>query len=418
MATIAELMVRIDANSRGLDSALKKSESRVKRFANKVKKTIGVAFKVGIAAAVTSIAALTAGLIRAGAAVDQLAKTSTKLGIATEELQKMQLQAKLSGVSVETLNMSLQRMIRRVSEAARGTGEAVKALEELGLNAKELNRLSPDRQFQRIAEAMSKVANQSDKVRLAMKLFDSEGVALVNTLGSDLAGVAKKFEELGLGISKTQAKTIEAMNDSRVLLGAIFDDIAAKVLSELAPSFQLLTDGVIAWVKEMGGAGAVAKRVAEVIKDSFLAAKAVIDFFTPAFQGIKMAVQLLAPVVQMVFQGWAILIENLQGLVSKLIESLVRVADKLKSIRQAATTSVLDLLPNLQFDPNAPGNPNAPGAVAARASRARNQQNITVQIIADKEGLVTAVVTDEKFRQNINAVADKVMKDTARATRR
>lgn len=419
MATIAELTVQIDANNRGLNTALKKSESRVQKFARKARKAIGNAFKVGIAAAAVSVAALGAALAKASDRIDKLAKTSAKLGVAAEELQKLQLQANLSGVSTETLNMALQRMVRRVAEAAMGTGEAVKALQELGINAKELNKLSPDKQFQMLAKAMSGVANQSDKVRLAMKLFDSEGVALVNTLGSDLEGVSKKFDALGLGITKSQAAAVEAMNDSRTILGALFDDITNKVLVELAPSFQAITDGIIEWVKEMGGAGVVAKKVADIVKTSFTAVKSIIEFFGPAFGVLKLSLKGLGMIADFVFKNWAGWLKTLRGLITDLIEKVVELAQKLNSIRKKATTAALDALPGLQHDPNAPDNQNAPAAMAARANRARQQQqNVTVQIIADKEGLVNAVITDEEYRRSIDAIAAKVMKDTARATRR
>ena len=79
-------------------------------------------------------------------AVDELGKVSDKLGISTERLAGLQHAAELTGNSTRNLNLGLQRMVRRVAEAAEGTGEAQNALAELGLDAKELAQLSPDHQ--------------------------------------------------------------------------------------------------------------------------------------------------------------------------------------------------------------------------------------------------------------------------------
>ena len=57
-------------------------------------------------------------------AVDALAKTSQKLGITTEALAGLRHAAELTGVKTQTLDMAIQRMTRRVAEAAAGTGEA------------------------------------------------------------------------------------------------------------------------------------------------------------------------------------------------------------------------------------------------------------------------------------------------------
>ena len=168
----------------------------------------------GFAIAGVAAAGLTVGIVAIVNAnaqyIDSLAKTADKLGLTTEALQLLRYQGEQSGVSINTMDMALQRMTRRVAEAAQGTGEAKGAIKELGLSAAELAAMSPDQQFKAIAEAMKGVAAQGDKVRLAMKLFDSEGVALVNTLVSDLTKVEARFDSLGVSITRQQAAIVES----------------------------------------------------------------------------------------------------------------------------------------------------------------------------------------------------------------
>ncbi|MEZ0147951.1 MAG: hypothetical protein AB9Q19_01325 [Candidatus Reddybacter sp.] len=220
----------ITGDAKGGVSAVKLTEDQIKdlnatqkRAATQNKKTatsfVGVTKRVtayGAAAAVTAVAGVGALVNRQLDVIDATAKVSDKLGITTESLAAMHLQGERTGVGVNTMNMALQRMVRRLSEAAQGTGEAQGALKELNLDAVELAKLSPDKQFAAIAEKMKDVENQGDKVRLSFKLFDSEGVALINTLnsGAEAAKSAQDFvAKYGVAISRLDAAKIESVND-------------------------------------------------------------------------------------------------------------------------------------------------------------------------------------------------------------
>ncbi|MEM9263561.1 MAG: hypothetical protein AAGA22_08280, partial [Pseudomonadota bacterium] len=122
---------------------------------------------------------------------------------------------------------------------------------ELGLDASRLSQLSADRQFIRISDALNKVRGQSDKVRLAFKLFDSEGVALLNTtrLGSKgFSEMSEKFARFSGTISGPGAKAVEGMNDAistmRSAVGATFDQITVK----LAPSITRIAERTTEWL--------------------------------------------------------------------------------------------------------------------------------------------------------------------------
>lgn len=207
--------------------------------------------------------------------IDALGKVASKIGISTDALGGLRYAAEQTGVASNTLDMALQRMVRRVSEAAIGTGEAVKALKELNIDAKVLSTLAPDQQFRAIADAMQGVTNQSDRVRLAMRLFDSEGVSLVNTLkgGSEqLKAFQDRAEKLGMTLTDDLVDGVERANDSistfRGFLGGMF----RRTVAELAPAIEALTENMMAFVEmkveQGGGAGNVAKQMATSIVQS------------------------------------------------------------------------------------------------------------------------------------------------------
>jgi hypothetical protein len=177
--------------------------------------------------------------------VDSLGKTADKLGVTTEALGALRFAGQQTGVEIRTMDMAIQRMVRRVSEAAQGTGEAKNAIKELGLSAEALNRMAPDRQFATLADAMASVTNQGDRIRLAMRLFDSEGVALVNTLALGSSGLDKMksdFFDLGGAIDREGVAKVEAFNDTWNKVKTGLGNAAKQLLVTLAPALKVIAD--------------------------------------------------------------------------------------------------------------------------------------------------------------------------------
>ena len=174
-------------------------------------------------------------------ATDSLAKTASKIGTTTEALSALRYAADITGVATTTMDMALQRFTRRTAEAAKGTGEAKGAIRELGINAQQLNNMPLDQRMLVLADAFSNVENESDRLRLAFKLFDSEGAALVNTLGlgrdglKDLLGEAKT---LGLVMSSDAAEGVEDANDAITRLKGLFKGIRDQIVAKLAPAIE------------------------------------------------------------------------------------------------------------------------------------------------------------------------------------
>lgn len=201
--------------------------------------------------------------------IDTLGKTASKLGITTQALQKLRFASELAGVETRTVDMAVQRFTRRLSEAANGTGEAKDALKELGLNAKELTKQPLEKQMLELASAFESVENSGDKVRLAFKLFDSEGVAFINTLQGGKEALQEMFNEvddLGVVLSSSAVKGVEEANDSFTRLMSLFKGVRDSVVGALAPAFQKLTDiirdRIVQALDEAGGIREFAQRLA------------------------------------------------------------------------------------------------------------------------------------------------------------
>lgn len=194
----------------------------------------------GLSVAAAAATVTTIGLTKAGLDnVDSLKKTADKLGVTTEALAGMRFAAKeTANMAENTFDMALQRMTRRLSEAAQGSGEAVGAINELGLSARHLASISPDRAMLEIADAMQQVENQSDRVRLSFKFFDSEGVALAATMRDGSAAFlegAVNAEKYGLAVDDVMAARVEKAQDALGHMGSAIKGVGNAFAVALAP---------------------------------------------------------------------------------------------------------------------------------------------------------------------------------------
>jgi hypothetical protein len=327
MATAATVQINLDANSarllRELSQAKKKTNSTFRSIAKSAADVTKKLALIGTAAG-GALAALAANSAQS---IDALAKTSDKLGVTTEALTSLRLAANLTGVETRQLDLGIQRMTRRISEAAQGTGEAQGALRELGLDAQKINQLPLDEQFKAIAARMANVSSQADRVRLGFKLFDAEGVSLINTLALGAEGledVRKEAEQLGLAVSRVDAKKIEEMNDAILLSRKAFEGIGntiaiavSPLVTKLATDFVTAAKGANAFTTEVNSGMAGLLQVIGGIGDAFLGWKII-------FQGVAIAI----------FNELA----NLSGRIAALLEDIGGVGifgDKINSLALA-----------------------------------------------------------------------------------
>jgi len=289
-AVAVNLTARTNAFVRGMRKAAKSVGGLTTSVA---RGTIRVA-KYGAGMAAVAVGGMTLLTKQSFTLIDAIAKTSDKLGIATEKLVGLHHAGRLTGVATNTMNMALQRMTRRLSEAAAGGGEAVKAIAELGLDARKLAGMAPDEAFRRIADALESVPSQADKVRLAFKLFDSEGVALVNTLALGSKGldtIGKEAVRLGLAMNRVDAAKIEQANDAITRMKAGWRGTANTIAITVAPAITDILKKFNEWSDSGPG---IAGRVEK------------------AFDKLGEAAQWFANVLQKIIYGWRMMFATME----------------------------------------------------------------------------------------------------------
>lgn len=164
---------------------------------------------------------------------DTLDKFSSRVGVGVQSLQELQFAGELTGVPINQLNVALQRFARRTQEAAKGTGESKDALMELGITFEDLNTKSPEELLNQVADGMQNVQTDAERTRIAFKLFDTEGVALVNTLkggSKELEKMRAEFRRLGGGLSEENIRNTVRFKDEMAKFGVVLNNIKLDVV--------------------------------------------------------------------------------------------------------------------------------------------------------------------------------------------
>lgn len=324
MAVAGEIAVNVIARTAGYTRGLDRAKGATRGFRTSVQSSLRSLTSFG--ARLAGLAGVTFGVVGAirsltGAfnRLDETSKVSERLGLSIDQLTGLRNAADLSGVKVSTLDMALQRMTRRVSEAAAATGEAQDAIIELGLSAQSLATAGPYEALLKIADAMEKVKDPSDKVRLAFKLFDSEGVRLINMLNlgsAALDNVRKEAIQTGQAVGPAMAAKIVAAKDALTRMWQAFEGLSNTIAVRMAPVVEYLgvkLTALAAWIGgvTIGSVRMAAKIVAAVA--AFTAALFVIPKLIAAGAALVKMLRSIAAgmaIVQALSgpKGWAVLL--------------------------------------------------------------------------------------------------------------
>lgn len=259
--------------AKGMDTAMTRASARIGRLGH----SAFTGFARGAALALAPVLSIGAALNTARSAMsdfNKIADKSNMLGLSAERLQELRFAAEQSGMAVDNFDTAFRRFVRRASEAAQGTGAAKSAFEELGISlTNSSGRLKDtDALLGEVANALQRVPQHADKLRLAFKMFDTDGAMMVSVLADGAAGLdefARKARDLGIIIDNDVIARAADMQTEFDTATKVLDLQFKQVLIDLAPllvdmaqfaanvagGIRMITDAVKELMKEGPGAG-------------------------------------------------------------------------------------------------------------------------------------------------------------------
>lgn len=280
MPVTKETKVIISADASKYERAMRSMKLTTKKVGSSVSSAFkrmgsimtGMVGKIAAVAGIGGMGLLAKSALETG---DIIHKMSIRLGISTEALSELELVAKLSGVSFQTTAKAYQKMSENISDANTGLGTAKDSIADLGLDVAKLHALSPEKQFEAIADALQGITNQSDKIRIAADIFGGRGVEVLQIMDRGAAGIREmreQAEQLGITLGQDAANNIAAVNDAMARFTGAIGAAARTIVADLGPSLTKLIDDL-------------AFKVPAAVNKTFGVVKELFDFISQSIKG-------------------------------------------------------------------------------------------------------------------------------------
>lgn len=223
-----DLIAKVGGFVSGMDKAERASEKWAKQVQKDAAASSAALLSVGGAVQAAALAAGTAGfaLLKSTSeqvnATDQWAKS---LKMSTQELLAWQFAAEKAGISGDNMADIFKDLSDKIGDAVLNkSGEAVDALNSLGLSADKLSKVSPDKQLLAIGEALGKISTNAGKV------------TILESLGNDLTKLLPLFDNNNakltqfIQLAKDYGVAPDPQSiDDLIKVNTLFQDMEAQV---------------------------------------------------------------------------------------------------------------------------------------------------------------------------------------------
>lgn len=239
MASLGSLVIELAANTAGLQSDMGKAVRIAEGAVGKITSVFGGLAGLGVGVGLSQIAS---HAIEVG---DNLNKAAIKAGVTGQTMSELAYVAKMADVDLQGLSTGLKFMQKNLSEAGSGSQQAATDLAALGLNISQLKALSPDQQFELLADRINSMTDPADKARAAVAMFGKAGSELLPLFAQGAEGIRKAREEaqrLGIALSNEQISKLAESDDSIKRLKASWEGFSTKLMASVAPAVSHVFD--------------------------------------------------------------------------------------------------------------------------------------------------------------------------------
>lgn len=238
--SLGKLVVSLTLDAAGYEQGSKEAAEAGKRLEKRLQSAMENISKYGTLAAGAIAAGLSAAFTTAVNRMDAFDELSERIGVSVDQLQRLAYAGQMTGVTQEDLASALQRVTVNAGKALQGNKELVQAFAALRINVAELQGLTPEQLFQRLAEAVASSNDSSERSAVLSEILGKNYSTLVPLLSQGAEGMkafGDEAERFGLVTGPEAAKQAALFNDNLDRLKAnalgLSQDLAGKVLPQL-----------------------------------------------------------------------------------------------------------------------------------------------------------------------------------------
>lgn len=242
MNSIPELKGKLSLDISNWNASIEAAKKSSKVLEDKLQnlKKLGKGFAIAGAAVSASLGLMTKSFISTTARIDD---TSKALQLSAKSFQNLSYAASQTGSDITTLSMGIKTLSRVVSRANDGNAEYQRALQEIGLSYKDLLKLSPEKQFEKVGQALNNISSPTRKVALSMELFGKSGAALIET-ASNMSQLSEEAKRLGIIIDDDIIEAGDTLSDRFATINQQISSLNANIGASLAPILLSLTSTI------------------------------------------------------------------------------------------------------------------------------------------------------------------------------
>ncbi len=285
---IGDALLKIGVDTKGLETGLKEIEKATEKAASSMSKQFQDIGKVATVMGAAITASMTGMIMSFANTGSELYNLSLKTGVSAKALAGLKYAAEQSGGSLGTVEIAIRAMANTMADAEKDTsemnrklaeasatgkltaeamleiqnsgGQATKAFKALGISIADLQGLSPEEQFIKIAAAVAEVPDPMKRSALASDIFGTRlGTQLLPMLAGGADGLKKMTEE-GIRLSgwtDEGARSADELGDAfgslKIATGGLFSSIAEQLAPALTSILETITS-VIATIKDWASA--------------------------------------------------------------------------------------------------------------------------------------------------------------------
>lgn len=243
----------LSVDDSGLESGLTSAEGTTKSRMGAIAGTVGKAAAVGTAALAAAGAAAAGAAFKTADYGDEVAKTSTKMGIGVESLQEMRYWAERNGISAQSMDRAVGRLNQRIGRAIDGNDKYAEAFDTLGVsitdtegNARSTNDVMGD-----TIAALSQIEDPALQSARASEIFGTKMARDLMPALQDgalsLDEAAQMANELGIVMDGETAAAAERFGDQ---WADIKDQVTGFVRDAAAPLMVWMGDVLFPAINE------------------------------------------------------------------------------------------------------------------------------------------------------------------------
>jgi hypothetical protein len=234
MSEVIAMFRRVGAEGKRLQNEGGKGVNAITSALRDLKTLLPV---IGVASVVGGFLALSRNALKAA---DDVGKITQAVGGTAEEVSALSLAFRQNESNQEGARTALEKTAKVLGDVRSGSQDAIDALAQIGINARELTQLNTPRALEQIAQKLVEIEDPAARFAAAQKIFGRNAqdmIIALNAVGEQgIDPFIARARELGVLVDDDLAAAAARANDALGLIRIQAEGLATQFVSGLAPA--------------------------------------------------------------------------------------------------------------------------------------------------------------------------------------